>query len=1499
MSPGNPGGIFLFKREDMKRNNLPGVRITIWLLGIVFFLPGFSQRLEWSELDENQAEFGFIGYKGARKNVTIDGSGNIISCAPFGNQVYVGANVHNAAFETLIVKRSPDGQVIWSRTLNGTGFKSGHSIHADSVGNIYVLGWYYGNSSIQGTNLYSYGNYDCFVVKLNAAGQIIYTRTFGGSGYDYPIAITSDPDGHAYIAGRLSLTLQCGPMTLVTMSASSHFLLCLDATGSPVYLRNVCQKAGTDWGKGDLSRSYQGKLAMVSTYLNNSGFQGFSLNGSGGYLAIIDETNGDIEHVVKAGAEAWVVDHEPGGNVVVLGLQQSSTDSVGGNELPVLNTANQLFLARVSGNGVTSRIRVMPKINGNYQNNEGIRGLHISQAGELFLSGEMTSPFLASPNKTVNMNLAHNSSKPQAVLFKMNEQFECLWFVGVGSVDTLAQPNSNLGCGVYTDPLGNIVWCTMNEANSVVRSKLLLNNDTFITDSLRSRFEAYGIHYWKFSEPFIRTLDPTNNAYCPGDTLTANFVKNGIFNQGNRFYLELSDSVGSFEYPLVLDSLQDTGVVTLKGAIPLFQTPSGQYRYRVRSDNPAVYGSISSLPIEVRGKPNADAGPDFLFCLGDTVYIEGSGGGSYRWEPHAGSIQTDSAMLITLPNNHSTYILRVTDSVSTCINYDTVSIQYRQAVKLKPMNDSLLCAGQRAVFYGGILEGDTSRAAYTWLDSSGNILAQADSLVLFANNPQRITLIAWDSCSILRDTLHFHTSIRDPLSIRVTPDTLLCFNSQSQITATASGGEQSGYRFLWYDAQSNALRKVGATMDTLLTDSLRLRVKVEDGCSAVPDSSEVLLRVSQIPAVDLPDTVFACYGDSIYLHATTSGGYPAPFNYSWKSGPYGTSDSFLIVASANETVGLRVRDACGILASTKTLLQVRVPKNIQIRQDTLVCVGEQVLIYASGAEQDTGQYGFYWEGDTLSSNYFYRTFYEDQVLHLRIVDQCDESEQLDSVRIDVRDSLRLQLPLDTPYCYGETVNLQAQASGGLPAGYDFVWKDPADNILSSTSDIQFRITTVTDLRLFLEDGCSVFGDSLSLQLKPGPELKIAPQSDTTLCYDEIFRFTPWITEGNGGPYGYTSSPHDSAALYNGIVAQSDEIIRIIAHDGCSDDDTIEFRIDVLDPIQVIFPNDTQVCQGVSMDLQPQVSGGLTDSIRYYWNGVESQLNQQLLLERDTSLEFCVRDGCSQDYCDSLYVGVYPLQSALFDLLDSPLCVPGNIRMQVRFPSAGSVYHWTISPGTSDSLTSDPDFEYVLTAPGNYLLELFVEDANGCISPTETEAGRAYPYPSALFTLSDTVPKIEQTLEIHVADQSVVQLQWSLDGIDSVGVQNYLWMSEDTGHFELELIGANRWGCYDTFMMPFRVRYPMNCFVPNAFSPFGLESNREFRPVCESVYESELIIYNRWGEIIFRTNDPEGSWDGKDPKTGEYFQSGVYLYLFRARDGFGEIFQQSGTVTLLL
>ena len=104
------------------------------------------------------------------------------------------------------------------------------------------------------------------------------------------------------------------------------------------------------------------------------------------------------------------------------------------------------------------------------------------------------------------------------------------------------------------------------------------------------------------------------------------------------------------------------------------------------------------------------------------------------------------------------------------------------------------------------------------------------------------------------------------------------------------------------------------------------------------------------------------------------------------------------------------------------------------------------------------------------------------------------------------------------------------------------------------------------------------------------------------------------------------------------------------------------------------------------------------------------------------------------------------------------------------------------------------------------------------------------------------------------------------------------------------------GCDETDSVNVFVRG--NLYVPNAFTPGGDGVNDIFKAEGVDISEFKMEIYNRWGDLVFISEDIRQGWDGSRRNDGYYCPADIYPYRIVAREEHGDYFELKGHVTLL-
>jgi gliding motility-associated-like protein len=130
---------------------------------------------------------------------------------------------------------------------------------------------------------------------------------------------------------------------------------------------------------------------------------------------------------------------------------------------------------------------------------------------------------------------------------------------------------------------------------------------------------------------------------------------------------------------------------------------------------------------------------------------------------------------------------------------------------------------------------------------------------------------------------------------------------------------------------------------------------------------------------------------------------------------------------------------------------------------------------------------------------------------------------------------------------------------------------------------------------------------------------------------------------------------------------------------------------------------------------------------------------------------------------------------------------------------------------------------------------------------------------------------------------------------------------DTGEIPVYLRAVTEYGCWDTTSRKIYVEPDITVFIPNAFRPGSdvdcpegdLDCNKAFKVAADGYATIDIIVFNRWGQQVFRTNNHNIGWKGTvNNVNGQECPQDVYIYQIYATSFNGKQYKYSGSVTLL-
>jgi len=208
------------------------------------------------------------------------------------------------------------------------------------------------------------------------------------------------------------------------------------------------------------------------------------------------------------------------------------------------------------------------------------------------------------------------------------------------------------------------------------------------------------------------------------------------------------------------------------------------------------------------------------------------------------------------------------------------------------------------------------------------------------------------------------------------------------------------------------------------------------------------------------------------------------------------------------------------------------------------------------------------------------------------------------------------------------------------------------------------------------------------------------------------------------------------------------------------------------------------------------------------------------------------------------------------------------------------WEWDFDDGATSS-SQNPIHTY--SSPGDYLVMLNVSSALcGSMFYTQLLTVEEYPY----------IDLVEDTT---ICDGQSVDINSNVVGYD------ILWSNGDTtqsititANDELLSIIVDNIGCKS--MDTLRVKSNCGLFLPSGFTPNDDNVNDGYMPIMINVFTFTMKIYNRWGEMIYQTNDKSLPWDGKYKNIDQ--PVGTYMVVVEAILPNGEYVFESGNVTIV-
>ena len=555
-----------------------------------------------------------------------------------------------------------------------------------------------------------------------------------------------------------------------------------------------------------------------------------------------------------------------------------------------------------------------------------------------------------------------------------------------------------------------------------------------------------------------------------------------------------------------------------------------------------------------------------------------------------------------------------------------------------------------------------------------------------------------------------------------------------------------------------------------------------------------------------------------------------------------------------------------------------------------ICAGESTTLNASGSSN------YVWNADpTLNTNIGDIVIATPSVTTTYVANaSINGCSQTNSITIVVNDFPVATVNANSPLCEGNNLNLSATNV----AGAAYAWSGP--NLFSSLNQNP-SITSATPLasgtytcQVGLGTCISTYTlDVIVDALSPSIINPAGPFCISDAAFDLSSPNEPGIWGGLG-----ITNTSTGFFLPSAVGGNVNTLITFDSDNYCTSPSTLS--ISVAAALDASISSQVPLCvNGNPVQLQVATAGGTWSGNAVNSSGTVSPASLGIGTYQAI---YTLTGSCGG--ADTLSVQVVPLPQFTFTSNITTGCTPLNVQFNSSSASALSSCIWSIDGQNVGNGCGS--FNYNFQSAGCFMVALTSTDQNGCSNTFSiTDMVCVDLFPEAAFQWSPITPSLNNPIvEFSNLSLGNTTNQWNINGESSSNVDAQYTFNETIGSsFEACLEVSNQYGCADSVCYTVFVNREEMVFVPNSFSPNDDGLNDVFFPVLSGFNLNEIQyefgIYNRYGDRIFYSQDPEQAWIGNAFGNDYYAQIDSYTWTLRIiTSSFSEPIELTGSVVII-
>ncbi|MCB0762068.1 MAG: gliding motility-associated C-terminal domain-containing protein [Flavobacteriales bacterium] len=427
-----------------------------------------------------------------------------------------------------------------------------------------------------------------------------------------------------------------------------------------------------------------------------------------------------------------------------------------------------------------------------------------------------------------------------------------------------------------------------------------------------------------------------------------------------------------------------------------------------------------------------------------------------------------------------------------------------------------------------------------------------------------------------------------------------------------------------------------------------------------------------------------------------------------------------------------------------------------------------------------------------------------------------------------------------------------------------------------------------------------------------PEIyQLVASQDTTICINGTATLSAWATADSDTTWQYVWSNNAGISSSVEVNPAADQVYSVYVIDnlGCESDPVL-VAVDLYDPLVIQAMDNAVICLGDSIMLEPFVYGGGLEPYSFVWSSdqMSDVASETVYVTPTEPTEYCVTllDACeTPTMTDCVGISMQPLVNPGFvgDTLADCFPILVNFTGVADNPEIIAYAEWDFGDESLATTIGYAAHNYIQS--GDYTVTYTVTTVDGCVyTQTQPEMIHAYPYPIADFMVSPEIAILPNTtFSFDNISHDNQENYWNFAGLGFSTEESpeFTFPGEVMGDYFVQLIVVNEFGCMDSVQKEVSVMEDFVIFAPNAFTPDhdGFNDFWFVQGIDVDPSRYELFIFNRWGDVVFKTTDVNAVWDGSH-MGGDYFvPDGVYPFRIVAHSlTTGDQKIVSGTVTIV-